>query len=117
MKSSAGTVLSDEDMQGIMEDIIKGQDLALVAQARALAGGAEPGNLIKLKLPDGTTRCQGMVGPGFRAQRSQFELPDGTRCQGLKCLMTSDTSVTLTLRHLWNTGGSDDAVSAGAGLR
>ena len=65
-KSSAGAVLSDEDMQGIMEDIIKGQDLALVAQARALAGRVEPGNLIKLKLPDGTTRCQGMVGLGFR---------------------------------------------------
>ena len=54
--------LTDEDMQDIMRSIIEGQDLSVAAQARMNAGGAEAGNFINLKLPDGTTRCQGMVG-------------------------------------------------------
>ena len=36
--------------------------LSLAMQARSNAGEVEPGNFMQLKLPDGTSRCQGMVG-------------------------------------------------------
>jgi len=56
------TELTDEEMMDIMRLIIQGQDLSVASQARMNAGEATAGNMLKLKLPDGSARCQGMVG-------------------------------------------------------
>jgi hypothetical protein len=56
------TELTDEEMMDIMRSIIQGQDMSVASQARMNAGETSAGNNLKLKLPDGTSRCQGMVG-------------------------------------------------------